>query len=294
MSLITDSPIATSNRRSFLRNTLTAATGVALLPSVLSSTANAANATTELAVLNFALQLEYLEAQYYTLATTGGTLEDLGIGTDGFGTQGTVTAFPSPLVPFMSDTIKGVAMEIAQDEQNHVKYLRQAISDAGSTPAAQPAIDLMNSFNTLGTLAGMNGFNPFESELTFLLGAFIFEDVGVTAYRGGSTKIVDKAYIKAAAGILAVEAFHAGTVRTLLFSEGFQAQCQAISDVRDSVDGGKDDDQGITDANGNANIAPTDGNGIVFSRNTRRVLDIVYGGMNASSGLFFPSGINMQ
>ncbi len=130
--------------------------------------------------------------------------------------------------------------------------------------------------------------------MSFLLGAFIFEDVGVTAYRGGSTRISNRAYLKAAAGILAVEAIHAGEIRTLLFAAGstYIDACKGISDTRDALDGGKDDDQGIS-ANGVANISPTDANGLCFSRNVRRVLNIVFGQTGATSGGFFPSGVNL-
>ena len=69
---------------------------------------------------------------------------------------------------------------------------------------------------------------------------------------------------------------------------------QAISDLRDSLDGSSDKDQGLQDADGNANIVPTDANSIVYARSTGKVLNIVYGGkgLRGTGGLFFPNGMN--
>jgi len=121
--------------------------------------------------------------------------------------------------------------------------------------------------------------------------------VGVTAYKGASPLISTKGYLKAAAGILAVEAYHAGSVRTVLYAQGTALRnlTNSISDARASLEnqpaGGPRLDQGIR-RNGTANLVPTDGNSLAFSRNTRQVLNIVYGAINAPSGLFFPNGLN--
>ena len=70
-----------------------------------------------------------------------------------------------------------------------------------------------------------------------------------------------------------------------------RAAAQAISDLRDAAGGGEQD-QGLTDGSGNANLVPTDANGIAYSRTTRQVLNIVYLAKDAKTGGFFPNGLN--
>jgi len=96
----------------------------------------------------------------------------------------------------------------------------------------------------------------------------------------------------AAAGILAVEAYHASEIRVLLLQQepDLSAVVQKISDLRAALSGAADD-QGIL-LDGVANIVPADSNSLAFSRTTRQVLNIVYGAADATSGLFFPAGLN--
>ncbi len=252
-------------------------------------------------ILNFALNLEYLEAQFYSYAVFGTGLPSNLL--TGLGTQGTVTG--GQQVTFSDPVVAAYAREIAGDEVAHVTFIRAAL---GGSAVAMPSIDVggtdpNGAFSTAARAAGLVGpgvaFNPYANDENFLLGAFIFEDVGVTAYKGAAPLITNKTYLEAAAGIMAAEAYHAGLIRATLYSKGIATpslatSADAISDARDSLDGPSDDDQGILGANASiSNIVPADMNAIAFSRSTGQVLNIAY--LNSAAvakGGFFPNGTN--
>jgi Ferritin-like domain len=241
------------------------------------------------AVLNFALNLEYLEAEFYLRAVTGEGLKDNQI--DGVGDIGGVTG--GHQVEFRDRLLKANATEIANDERAHVDFLRTALGDV---KVARPAIDLDEAFTAAALAAGLikdgESFDAFGSEDNFLLAAFVFEDVGVTAYKGAAPLISNKTFLDAAAGILAVEAYHAGLIRASLQARGAEDATVAISDARDSLDGDADLDQGLL-LDGEPNIVPTDQNAIAFSRSAGQVLNIVYLNPDSvTSGGFFPDGVN--
>ena len=271
-----------------------------MLPALLTTGASTASAdvTSDIAILNFALNFEYLEAEYYTRGTTGLGIADFGIPTDGVGTPGTVTVKPNPAVPFTNSTIQGYALEIAEDERLHVNFVRNTIIELGGTPIAFPSVDYLNSFNLLAVNAGIvpagGTFDPFLNQANFLLGGFTFSDVTVTALKGAAGKITTPLVKSGAAGILGVEGYHDSILRYNLYRLGNYTQqvSTAISNLRDMLDSNVDKDQPVINPDGTANIVPTDANSIVFGRTMRQVLNIAYGAKNATSGLFFPNGAN--
>jgi hypothetical protein len=283
-----------TNRRQFGRQAALLMGGAALAGVAFSRSAAAQTSTpTDTDILNFALNLEYLEAQFYTLATTGKTIDQVGVGvTGGDGSAGgKVTVKSNPMVPFQTPLLQKFAMELATEEQNHVTFLRTALT---TSAVAMPNIDLQNSFNALAQAAGLgSSFDPFASESNFLLGAFIFEDVGVTAYLGAAGLISNKTYLDKAAGIMAVEAYHAGSIRQRVFAAGTAAQqaATAIANTRAKLDGTGNDDVGVGVSGGAATVVDADSNAMAFSRTAAQVLKIVYGG-GSGGGAFYPNGLN--
>lgn len=306
---ILDEVIASSRRK------LMTAGGLAMAGAFLgaSQKAEAQTATlTDADYLNFALNLEYLEAQFYTLAYAGMTIDQAGIGI-GAGASatggGTVTVKPTGVasckVPFTLPNVASYAQEIAGEEQKHVTFLRGAL---GSSAVAMPNIDLYNSFNAAAAAAGIGpAFDPFASDVNFLLGSYIFEDVGVTAYHGAAGQLTSTANLIPAVGIHAVEAYHAGLIRTTLWgldqqtpAAGIAAIATKISNLRATLDGTGNDDVGLgiqtVALEGGSFMASTivnaDSNSIGFARTAQQVLNIVYASPSGTKGGFFPNGLN--
>jgi hypothetical protein len=324
--------IIAKGRRKMLTVGLTSLAGV--VASAMAPSAKAA-AFTDADILNFALNLEYLEANFYYLAAFGTTIDVANAAstaagapliklTGTVGVAGTVTG--GSMVPFTTIPVASYAIETAAEEGKHVKLLLSAL---GTSAVAQPAINLGTSFQTLATAANIpNGstFTPYASDDTFLVGAYVFEDVGVTAYHGAASLLTVPANLSTAAGILAVEAYHAGLIRTTInyldpTGASIGGYTNLISTLRSTLSQAgllgaapspydtNPDDFGLATfqvtlgANPSTATRITDAdstNVIAFARNTTQVLNIVTGGgavngtavVSPAVGVFFPAGLN--
>ncbi|MDP9052224.1 MAG: ferritin-like domain-containing protein [Acidobacteriota bacterium] len=299
------------NRRKFLAGVGAAGAATALAGCGSSQpvvTPPTSTAVTDADILNFALNLEYLEAEFYLRAATGAGLATADIGSS----PGAVTG--GAQLTGLTSAQQNIVNEIAYDEQAHVRFLRTAL---GSAAVVRPTIDLTASFNGLAAAAGIGStFNPFASFSNFLVGAFIFEDVGVTAYSGAapliSTAGITAGLLTAAAGILAVEAYHAAYVRTAITASALApggaatlvTYANQVATLRGTLGGGNETMLTIptgtapfiaTVPTPSAIVAATTANAIAFARTTDQVLHIVYGTAGSAgvkSGGFFPSGLN--
>jgi hypothetical protein len=132
---------------------------------------------------------------------------------------------------------------------------------------------------------------PPKAEAERWRGAFLFEDVAVTAFKGATPLISSKTYLDAAVGILAVEAYHAANVRTELYERGGAEDANAISRAVRASPGRRRRPRAHLD--GEANIVPDERNGVAFGRAPGQVLNIVcLTPGRAASGGFYPHGLD--
>ncbi len=142
--------------------------------------------------LQFALTLEYLEAEFYTI---------------GVASPGLIPAGPAV----------GALTTIRDHENAHVNFLKAALTSLGTTPVSKPTFDFTagNGSNN-GPFVGV-----FSNYGLFLAVAQTFEDTGVRAYKGQAGNLIsNNDILTAALQIHSVEARHAAHVRYMRRANG--------------------------------------------------------------------------
>lgn len=143
-------------------------------------------------VFQYALTLEYLEAEFYTKAVAAPGLIPAGA---------SVTAITT----------------VRDHENLHVSFLRTALTGLGKTPVSKPTFDF--------SAGNGSGTGPFATVFTnydiFLAVAQVFEDTGVRAYKGQAPNLLRQgALLTAALNIHSVEGRHAAKIRQMRQARG--------------------------------------------------------------------------
>ena len=270
-TLINELADASPNRRSFLKTIGAAAAGVTALSAAAVVPAKA-DTGKEIEILKFALNLEYLESEFYTYALYGKGIESFGIGVSGEANGsnppqgGTTTGGVQVDFGFLPHA-KEISEQIGSDERAHVKLLRTAL---GSQAIAKPNINL----------------NALKLDLqlypNYLRQARIFEDIGISAYAGSADMLTTPFVLRTAARILATEGEHSSTLRTQIALLGITTMKLDGADILPPPSGSP-----ITPLSVNPD------NGLVAIRAPEEVLYLAFGMQaDVTSGGFFPTGVN--
>ena len=151
-------------------------------------------AVSDLDVLNYALTLEHLEANFYTEGLKQYSSSDF--------SRGNFSANLGNPNNFFGDSVTGdvyaYLLLIRNHEQTHVRTLIQTIQSLGGRP--KPACTYQFNYNSVDQ---------------FLAIGKVLEDTGVSAYAGAAKLIKDPGLLTAAATIATVEARHASYLRLI-------------------------------------------------------------------------------
>ena len=127
----------------------------------------------DIRILNFALTLEFLEADFYRMAKSNSVS-----GTD-------------PQLQRYTEWVAG-------HEAQHVRFLQGAIRAQGGRPGKKPNFEFGDRVTDVAKYRGT---------------AQVLEDIGVRAYLGQASRILQPKLLTAAGSILAIEARHSSWIR---------------------------------------------------------------------------------
>ncbi len=223
--------ILAMNRRHFLGGLAAAGATAAIGATALATPAEAQSATQALlSILNFALNLEYLEANFYLSVSGGAALSPSDTSGTAAGAPGgavidgmTPSNLPGTLA--LDGPTQALAAALAADEVAHIQLLRSAITSNGGSPIAQPAID----YSAGGTVT-------VATQAQFLAVARQFTAVGNSAYAGAAANfIATPSLLTAAAQILGAEGQHLGAINYLCVLQGIVSPAVDTLDVPPST-----------------------------------------------------------
>ncbi|XP_038875467.1 desiccation-related protein PCC13-62-like [Benincasa hispida] len=254
-------------------------------------------------LLEFPLNLEYLEAEFFLYGSLGYGLDKVAPNLT-MGGPPPIGAKMAKLGPFIKDII----LQFAYQEVGHLRAIKDTVEGF-----PRPLLDLSSaSFAKVMDKAFGRPlyppFDPYANGLNFLLASYIIPYIGLTGYVGANPSLESAVAKKLVAGLLGVESGQDAVIRALLYQHATKKVepygvtvavfTQRISDLRNKLGRAGIKDEGIVvpkneGAEGKitGNVLAGNQNSLSFPRTPQEILRILYGGGNEHvPGGFYPEG----
>ncbi|XAR56966.1 hypothetical protein NMG60_11024949 [Bertholletia excelsa] len=278
-----------------------------LLPASISSkhTGNRHSAIPESDVdlLEFPLNLEYMEAEFFLFGSLGHGLDvlDPALAAGGLPPAGVRKA---RLDPFTRDVI----LQFGFQEVGHLRAIKEKVRGF-----PRPLMNLSKEafaevMNGAFERPLMPPFDPYANALNFLLASYVVPYVGLTGYVGANPLLQSPTAKRLVAGLLAVESGQDAVIRGLLYQRATENVkpytitvaefTNRISGLRNRLGGAGVKDEGLVvpaaqgaEGQVEGNVLAGDQNSVGYDRTPEEILRIVYGGGDERvPGGFYPNG----
>nr|XP_043640070.1 desiccation-related protein PCC13-62-like [Erigeron canadensis] len=270
-------------------------------PATVNSTFHSLKSDTNL--LEFPLNLEYLEAEYFLFGALGKGLDSVqpDLADGGPSPIGAKQANLSPL-------IKDIILQFGYQEVGHIRAIKSTVKGFPrpllnlSTEAFATVIN-----NAFGSPLSPP-FDPYANDINYLISCYIIPYVGLTGYVGANPKLRSPVSRKLVASLLGVESGQDAVVRTLLYERKREKVVpyemtvaeftNKISQLRNKLGNKGLKDEGLTvpiklgaEKNIEGNVLAGDEDSLAYGRTPEEILRIVYGSGNEKmAGGFYPKG----
>ncbi|XP_010549015.1 PREDICTED: desiccation-related protein PCC13-62 [Tarenaya hassleriana] len=258
------------------------------------------NCTKDEGLLEFALNLEYMEAEWFLNGALGYGLDQVAPNL-AMGGPPPSGARIANLDPFTRDLISQFAFQ----EFGHLRAIKERVKGF-----PRPHMDLSGGAfaKVMDEALGMTlvpSFDPYSNPINFLLASYLVPYVGLTGYVGSLPNLQCPSFRKLVGGLLAVESGQDAVIREMLYEKArlrvvpygvtVAAFTSRISSLRNRLGkAGSSKDEGlIVEREGRVrgNVLVGDEFSLAYARSPEEILRIVYGSGNESVvGGFFPRG----
>ncbi|KAM5549166.1 desiccation-related protein PCC13-62 [Rosa sericea] len=258
--------------------------------------------------VQFALNLEFCQAEYFLYGALGKGLDSISPGL----AQGGPPPIGAQKALLLDPDVARISEEIAYQQVGNIRSIVQTV---GGIPRPQLNLGLIIWGSVFDLALGkplVPPFNPYANSLNFLLAAYAMPDLAQLSYVSSIASLTtNSSSLSLASKLLPIKAGQSAVIRTLLYRNATQVVppysitvrefTEAISQFTNNFGKCGIKSEGILLADTTlgaenrttSNVLSADANSLSYSRTEREILRIVYGtGNERLPGGFFPKGAN--